>query len=62
MRCEKRRYNLFRTFSTLLEHGIIPIVNENDLVSYQKIESADRLFGDNYTMSAHVALLCSADN
>jgi len=60
MRCEKRRGNLFRTFSTLLERGIIPIVNENDSVSYQEIESPDKLFGDNDTLSAHVALLCGA--
>ena len=45
MRFEKRRQNLFRTFSALLEHGIIPIVNENDSVSYQEIESPDKLFG-----------------
>lgn len=61
MCCEKRRQNLLRTFLTLLEHGIIPIVNENDSVSYQEIESADKLFGDNDTLSAHVALLCGAD-
>ena len=61
MRVEKRRQNLFRTFSALLEHGIIPIVNENDSVSYQEIESQDKLFGDNDTLSAHVALLCGAD-
>lgn len=61
MRFEKRRQNLFRTFSTLLDHEIIPIVNENDSVSYQEIESSDKLFGDNDTLSAHVALLCGAD-
>jgi glutamate 5-kinase len=62
MSYEKRRQNLFRTFSTLLEHGMIPIVNENDSVSYQEIESPDKLFGDdNDTLSAHVALLCNAD-
>lgn len=61
MRFEKRRQNLFRTFSALLEHGIIPIVNENDSVSYEEIESPDKLFGDNDTLSAHVALLCGAD-
>ncbi len=58
---EERRQNLFRTFSTLFDYGIIPIVNENDSVSYQEIESQDKLFGDNDTLSAHVALLCGAD-
>lgn len=61
MRFEKRRQNLSRTFSALLEHGIIPIVNENDSVSYQEIESPGKRFGDNDTLSAYVALLCGAD-
>ena len=40
--------------------GIIPIVNENDSVSYTEIESEDRLFGDNDMLSAVVAVLCKA--
>ena len=40
--------------------GIIPIVNENDSVSYTEIESEDRLFGDNDMLSAVVAVLCRA--
>lgn len=40
--------------------GIIPIVNENDSVSYTEIESEDRLFGDNDVLSAVVAVLCRA--
>ena len=39
---------------------IIPIVNENDSVSYTEIESEDRLFGDNDVLSAIVAVLCRA--
>ena len=39
---------------------IIPIVNENDSVSYTEIESEDRLFGDNDMLSAVVAVLCKA--
>lgn len=42
------------------EMGIIPIVNENDSVSYTEIESEDRLFGDNDVLSAVVAVLCRA--
>jgi glutamate 5-kinase len=48
------------TFNTLLEMGIIPVVNENDSVSYTEIESEDRLFGDNDMLSAVVAILCRA--
>lgn len=40
--------------------GVIPVVNENDLVSYCEIESEDRLFGDNDMLSAVVAVLCRA--
>ena len=38
--------------------GIIPVVNENDSVSYTEIESEDRRFGDNDMLSAVVAVLC----
>ena len=40
--------------------GIIPVVNENDSVSYTEIESEERLFGDNDMLSAVVAILCRA--
>lgn len=52
--------NLINTFNALLEMGIIPVVNENDSVSYTEIESEDRLFGDNDMLSAVVAVLCRA--
>lgn len=57
---EEKKENLINTFNALLEMGIIPIVNENDSVSYTEIESEDRLFGDNDMLSAVVAVLCSA--
>ncbi len=57
---EEKKENLINTFDTLLELGIIPIVNENDSVSYTEIESEDRLFGDNDMLSAVVAVLCRA--
>ena len=50
------RRNAESTFDTLIEMGVIPIVNENDTLSYDEIE-----FGDNDTLSAHVAILCRAD-
>ncbi len=57
---EEKKENLINTFDALLEMGIIPIVNENDSVSYTEIESAERLFGDNDMLSAVVAVLCRA--
>ena len=57
---EEKKENLINTFNTLLEMGIIPIVNENDSVSYTEIQSEDKLFGDNDTLSAVVSVLCKA--
>lgn len=58
---KKKKENLTNTFDALLEHGIIPIVNENDSVSYTEIESEEKLFGDNDMLSAVVSVLCKAD-
>lgn len=60
MEDEEKKDNLINTFDALLEMGIIPVVNENDSVSYREIESEDRLFGDNDMLSAVVAVLCRA--
>ena len=60
IRQEEKKENLTNTFNSLLEMGIIPVVNENDSVSYTEIESEDRLFGDNDMLSAVVAVLCRA--
>ena len=57
---EEKKDNLINTFNALLEMGIIPIVNENDSVSYTEIESEERLFGDNDLLSAVVSVLCKA--
>ena len=57
---EEKKENLINTFDTLLDMGIIPVVNENDSVSYTEIESKERLFGDNDMLSAVVAVLCRA--
>ena len=57
---EEKKENLTNTFDARLEMGIIPIVNENDSVSYTEIESEERLFGDNDMLSAVVAILCRA--
>ena len=58
---EIKKENLINTFETLLAHGVIPIVNENDSVSYTEIESEEKIFGDNDMLSAIVAVLCRAD-
>lgn len=52
----KRFLNATRTLETLLSHGIIPIVNENDSVSYDEIK-----LGDNDRLSALVASAVRAD-
>jgi glutamate 5-kinase len=51
-----RRANARNTINTLLEMNIVPIINENDTVSTDEIE-----FGDNDTLSAHVASLIQSD-
>ena len=51
--------NLRNALDGLLAHGVVPIVNENDLVDTAEI-SQER-FGDNDTLSAIVANLIDAD-
>ncbi|MGL4760215.1 MAG: glutamate 5-kinase [Sarcina sp.] len=57
---DRMRSNVCNTFDTLLEQGIIPVVNENDTVSIDEIENICN-FGDNDNLSAIVALLTNAD-
>jgi len=57
---EEKKENLTNTFNTLLEMGVIPVVNENDSVSYTEIQSEERLFSDNDMLSSVVAVLCKA--
>ncbi len=53
----RRRFlNARHTMNTLLEMGIVPVVNENDSVVVKEIK-----FGDNDTLSAHVANIIEAD-
>ena len=51
-----RYLNLRNTLLTLLEMGVIPIINENDTVSTDELETNDRnpSFGDNDKLSALV--------
>jgi len=56
------RMNVINTFETLIEKNIIPVVNENDSVAIDEIESGrNRVFGDNDTLSAIVSKLVNAD-
>jgi glutamate 5-kinase len=52
----KRYLNLRHTLATLLEMGVIPVINENDTVSTTELETTDRnpSFGDNDKLSALV--------
>lgn len=65
---DRRRYlNLSQTISTLLDLGVIPVVNENDTVSTAEIEPTDPgsprrgNFGDNDKLSALIASRMEAD-
>ncbi|MGV2620586.1 glutamate 5-kinase [Halobacillus sp. ACCC02827] len=53
---ENRYTNARNTINVLLERGIIPIVNENDTITIDRLR-----FGDNDTLSAKVAGLVDAD-
>lgn len=54
---DRTRYlNAFNTLDTLLDYGVIPIINENDTVATEEIQ-----FGDNDTLAARVAGLVEAD-
>lgn len=52
----ERHLNARNTLVTLLERGVIPIINENDAVSVTELK-----FGDNDKLSALVAALLPAD-
>ena len=52
----ERHLNARNTLVTLLDHGVIPIINENDAVSFTELK-----FGDNDKLSALVASLLPAD-
>jgi glutamate 5-kinase len=52
----ERHLNARNTLVTLLRHGLIPIINENDVVSFTELK-----FGDNDKLSALVASLLPAD-
>ncbi|HYE31579.1 MAG TPA: glutamate 5-kinase [Methylomirabilota bacterium] len=52
----ERHLNARNTLVRLMQHGVVPIINENDAVSFTEIK-----FGDNDKLSALVACLMPAD-
>ncbi|MBS0651209.1 MAG: glutamate 5-kinase [Verrucomicrobia bacterium] len=53
---ENKRFSTEQTIACLLDHGIIPIINENDVVFSKEVR-----IGDNDNLSALVANLAGAD-
>lgn len=53
---DQRTLNMRNTIFTLVDEGVVPIINENDSVSYEEIR-----IGDNDNLSALTAILWSAD-
>ncbi len=53
---EERKENTINAFNTLFKWGVVPIINENDVISTAEIK-----FGDNDTLSGVVAELIDAD-
>ncbi|MEO6034822.1 MAG: glutamate 5-kinase [Verrucomicrobiota bacterium] len=52
----ERHLNARNTLVSLLQHGVVPIINENDAISFTELK-----FGDNDKLSALVACLLPAD-
>lgn len=56
LRNQNRRQNAYNTLTKLLQYKVIPIINENDVVSVDEIR-----VGDNDVLSSLVATLIQAD-
>ena len=56
---EKRKTHVTNCINALLDHSIIPIINENDAVSVDELEGHN--IGDNDNLSSIVARLIEAD-
>ncbi len=53
---QERYTNARNAFETMIGYRVVPVVNENDVISTYEIE-----FGDNDTLSAYVAQVVEAD-
>ena len=56
IRSRTRCINLLNTIDALLGMGVVPIINENDTLSFKEI-----MFGDNDNLSALIAQITSSD-
>ena len=56
IKSRSRCLNLTNTISALLSMEIVPVINENDALSFEEIK-----FGDNDNLSALIAQICNAD-
>jgi len=56
LKADERRINSKNTLCNLIEHRIVPIINENDTVATEEIT-----FGDNDLLAAMVSILIEAD-
>ena len=56
---DREKYlNLRNAIQTLLSYGVVPVINENDVICVKEI---DAMFGDNDTLSAYVCSKMDAD-
>jgi len=56
-----RLTNATRTMLNLMRHGVIPIVNENDVVAAEEIRAEIKKVGDNDLLASLVAKMVRAD-
>jgi len=57
---EENKSDIASAFSRMFAYGVLPIVNENDVIASDAMKSVD-VFGDNDTLSAYVAQFIQAD-
>ena len=55
---EDRKQNVQNALRTIIEHGVIPIVNENDTVAIDELELE---IGENDSLAATIATIAHAD-
>ena len=56
IKSKSRCLNVMNTLNTLLSMDVVPVINENDALSFKEIK-----FGDNDNLSALIAQICNAD-
>lgn len=60
MNDQEKAKSIIKSFEEMFNYDVLPIVNENDVISSDELNSDD-MFGDNDTLSARVAALIKAD-